>query len=54
MGKEIKREWEKLKRDGCRGESRPKQRWTESKYVGGTSDHALIQMQYTLFTYMGL
>lgn len=35
------------------GESRPKQRWTESKYFGGTYDHALIQTQYTLFTYVG-
>jgi hypothetical protein len=41
-GKEIEREWEKLKRDGCRGESRPKQRWRDSKYVGSTYDHALI------------
>lgn len=40
MGKVVEREWEKLKRDGCRGESRRKQRWTESKYVGDTSDHA--------------
>jgi len=42
MGKEIEIKWEKLKRDGCIGESRPKQRWTESKYFGGTYDHALI------------
>jgi len=27
MGKEIERKWEKPKRDGCRGESRPKQIW---------------------------